>query len=310
AWIAIAPAGIEIVTIGAGACEMALTMFVVTAIALTSLTAIAAIGRPHLRWRGAGPARARRVLADGFGFLAVFVAVARGYGAIAKALEYGTDAVLGFTGPMLPVRACVHAPWAPILGLSYAVELDAFAAIFVAATGLVFAAVVASSDRIGHARAYHALLSVLLAALVGAFVARDLALFLLFWELALAIAALLISQWGGVGRSDAAARVLVTALVGSALYIVVIVSLAVARGSLDTDVLRARPLPASAQLLPAVLLCAAFLVTLPVLPFQSWLMRAFVAGPREVALLLGAGLSSVALYAVVRLCVGLFPQGM
>jgi len=219
-------------------------------------------------------------------------------------------AVLGFTGPMLPVRASVHAPWAPILGLSYAVELDAFAAIFVAATGLVFAAVVASSDRIGHARAYHALLSVLLAALVGAFVARDLALFLLFWELALAIAALLISQWGGVGRSDAAVRVLVTALVGSALYIVVIVSLAVARGSLDSDVLRARPLPASAQLLPAVLLCAAFLVTLPVLPFQSWLIRAFVAGPREVALLLGAGLSSVALYAVMRLCVGLFPQGM
>src|SRR5439155_990322 len=75
-------------------------------------------------------------------------------------------------------------------------------------------------------------------------------------------------------------------------------------------VLRARPLPASAQLLPAVLLCAAFLVTLPVLPFQSWLIRAFVAGPREVALLLGAGLSSVALYAVMRLCVGLFPQGM
>ena len=71
-------------------------------------------------------------------------------------------AVLGFTGPMLPVRASVHAPWAPILGLSYAVELDAFAAIFVAATGLVFAAVVASGDRIGHARAYHALLSVLL----------------------------------------------------------------------------------------------------------------------------------------------------
>ena len=94
AWIAIAPAGIEIVTIGAGASEMALTIFVVTAIALTSLTAIAAIGRPHLRWRGAGPARARRALADGFGFLAVFVAVARGYGAIAKALEDGTDASL------------------------------------------------------------------------------------------------------------------------------------------------------------------------------------------------------------------------
>src|SRR5439155_25705539 len=91
AWIAIAPAGIEIVTIGAGASDMALTIFVVTAIALASLTAIAAIGRPHVHWRGAGPGRARRAPAAGFGFLAVSVAVARGYSAIAKAPDDGTQ---------------------------------------------------------------------------------------------------------------------------------------------------------------------------------------------------------------------------
>jgi NADH-quinone oxidoreductase subunit M len=219
-------------------------------------------------------------------------------------------AALALAGPLLPLRASAHASWAPLLGLSYAVELDALGAMFVAVTGVVFAAAVASSDRVGHARAYHALLCTLLAAMTGGFVARDLALFLAFWEAALALAALLISQWGGVGRADAAVRVLVTALIGSALYIVVIVSLAVARGSLDVDVLRARPLPASAQLLPAALLCGAFLTTVPVLPFQSWLVRVFISGPREVALLLTVGVSSLALYAVIRFCAGLFPLGM
>src|ERR1700752_294961 len=102
-------------------------------------------------------------------------------------------------------------------------------------------------------------------------------------------------QWGAGGRGEAVFRFVLSALVGSALYLVVIVSLAVARGTLDIDVLRARPLPSSGQLAPARLLSAAFLVMLPMIPFHSWLPRAFMAAPRGVAMMLATVMSTVSL---------------
>src|ERR671931_243871 len=73
------------------------------------------------------------------------------------------SSLLALAGPFLPVRAALHAAWAPAVGLGYSVELDPLAAIFVAVVGIVFAAGLTSSDRAGHARVYHALLCVLLA---------------------------------------------------------------------------------------------------------------------------------------------------
>ena len=210
----------------------------------------------------------------------------------------------------VPVRSGVHAAWAPTLGLTYAVDVDALSAMFIAVVGIVFSVGAASSERIGHGRAYFALLCVALATITGTLVARDLGLFFVFWEAMFACLALLVAHWGGDGRTDASLRLVLTALVGSALYLVVIVSLAAVRGSLDLDALRARPLPATGQLGPAVLLSAAFLLTMPLFPLHAWLVRALVAAPRAVAIVLAACVPSVALYALVRFCVGIFPQGV
>jgi len=206
--------------------------------------------------------------------------------------------------------AGVRAAWAGVLGARYAVDLDGLAAVFVALAGILFATGAAASGRVGHRRAYFALWCALLAAVDGVFIARDLALFFVFWEAMLVPLAVLMWEWGGADRRGATLRFLLYTMGGSAFLLVGIVSLAVARGTLDIDALAARPIPASAQLLPAMLFLAAFAVKLPLFPLHAWLPRAYVAAPIPVALVLSGIVAKTAVYGILRISLALFPQGM
>src|SRR5205823_14802489 len=159
-------------------------------------------------------------------------------------------------------------------------------------------------------RAYFALWDLLLAALVATFVARDLLLFFVFWDAALVPIAVLIWQWGDRDRRAATERLLLHALAGSALLLVGILSLAVARGTLDIDALAARRVPASAQLLPAMLILAGLAVRLPLFPLHGWLPRTIASASIPVSMAILAGMSASAAYAILRIPLYLFPDGM
>lgn len=227
--------------------------------------------------------------------------------AIVASLAVAVTALWSFgtTGPM-----AMRVAWAPVLSASYAVDLDGLSAVFIALGGLLFATGAAASMRVGHRRAYFALWCLLLAAVNGVFVARDLALFFVFWEAMLIPLAILMWEWGGPDRRGATLRFLLYTMAGSALLLAAIVSVAVARGTLDIDALAARGIPAEAQLLPALLFLAAFAVKLPLFPLHAWLPRAYVAAPIPVALVLSGIVAKTAVYAIIRICLELFPQGM
>jgi NADH-quinone oxidoreductase subunit M len=200
--------------------------------------------------------------------------------------------------------------WAGPLSASYAVDVDGLSAVFLVLAGVLFAVGAAASSRVPHRRGYFALWCLLLAAVAGVFVARDLALFFVFWEAMLVPLGILMWQWGGADRRGATLRFLLYTMAGSALLLVAIVSIAVARGTLDIDALAARPFAAGAQLLPAMLFLAAFAVKLPLFPLHAWLPRAYAAAPVPVALVLSGIVAKTAVYAIVRICLELFPQGM
>jgi len=209
-----------------------------------------------------------------------------------------------------PLATATRVAWASALGATYAVDVDGLAAIFIALGGLVFAVGAAASGHVAHRRTYFALWCLLVAAVDGVFVARDLGLFFVFWEAMLIPLAILMWQWGGADRRGATLRFLLYTMGGSALLLVGILSIAVARGTLDIDTLAARQIVASAQLLPALLFLAAFAVKLPLFPLHAWLPRAYVAAPIPVALALSGIVAKTAVYGIIRICLGLFPQGM
>jgi NADH:ubiquinone oxidoreductase subunit 5 (subunit L)/multisubunit Na+/H+ antiporter MnhA subunit len=134
AWSAVVPAGIVIVGVGAGANGLALAVFVATTLVFVAITTVAAIGRPRLRWRGAGSSRMRGAVTNGLGLLALRTAMARGYAAVAQTLEGGTDvsidrAITYFAASTLRVgRIVAHAEAGPAWRLE-AVGLAALIAL-------------------------------------------------------------------------------------------------------------------------------------------------------------------------------------
>jgi len=200
--------------------------------------------------------------------------------------------------------------WAPQLGAGFAVDVDGLSGSLLGLVGLVFAVGAAASARVSRRGAYFALWCLLQALLAGVFVSRDLLLFFLFWEALLIPLAVLIWQWGGDDRRGAATRLVLHNLAGSAAFLVVIVTLAVARGTLDIDALAARPIGSAGQLVPALLILLAFAVRLPVFPLHGWMPRTLIAAPVPVSLAIVGGLATSAAHGIVRVSLPLFPQGM
>jgi NADH-quinone oxidoreductase subunit M len=200
--------------------------------------------------------------------------------------------------------------WAPGVGAGYVVAVDPLSAAFLMLLGVVFATGAAASAGVGHRRAYFTLWDLLLALLAGLFIARDLLLFFIFWEACLVPVGILLWAWGGTGRRSATLTLVTRDLLGSASLLVGIVSIAVARGTLDLDAIAARPIPAGVQLLPAILCLGAFASRLPLFPLHGWLPRVYVAATTPLAIVVAGGLATSAAYGIVRVCLAIFPQGM
>ncbi|MDQ2952259.1 MAG: hypothetical protein M3R54_08345, partial [Chloroflexota bacterium] len=240
--------------------------------------------------------------------IAVLCAVSRWSRALAMV---GSAAViaLGLSAFVVPA-ASLRLVWAASLGASFSVAIDALSAVFVVLCGTVSLVGAAGSERVGDRRAYFAIWSAALACLCGVLVARDLALLFVFWESACLAVAVLVRLWGDQDRRGAALRFLAYHLPASGLFLVALASIGVARGTLDIDTLAARPLAPAGQLLPALLFLAAFAPALPVFPLHGWAPRLYAASSAPVTALAAAGLASVAAYGVIRVCLGLFSQGM
>ena len=147
----------------------------------------------------------------------------------------GSAAVLGIGAitladfarrPGADFRFVTTASWSESFGASWTFGVDGFAAAMLALSGLI--ALVATIQAWGEERrprAYHALVMALVGAINGVFVALDLLVFFVCWELMLAPMLALIGIWGGEQRRYAALKFFVFTLAGSALMLVLIVAL-------------------------------------------------------------------------------------
>ena len=200
--------------------------------------------------------------------------------------------------------------WTGPLGAQLALGIDGPAAALLMLGGVVFASGAAASGEVRSPRAYFALWSLLQAAVAGALVARDLILFFAFWEALLVPLALLMWHWGGADRRAVTLRLLLYWMTGSALLLTGIVALGVGARTFSLAELSGYRLAEGSQVILALLFVAAFAVRLPLFPFHAWLSRTYTAAPLPVAMVLAGVVSKTAIYAIVRICLPLFPLGM
>jgi NAD(P)H-quinone oxidoreductase subunit 4 len=220
--------------------------------------------------------------------------------------------VLMTFNPALPDLQLVETlPWLPGLGLEYRLGIDGLSLpLLLINSALSLVTAVCTRDINERPRLYFALLLIISGAVNGAFMAGNLLLFLLFYELELIPLWLLISIWGGVDRAAAATKFLLFTAVSGMLILGAFLGLALLTGVADFSItpIYSDRLAMGSQLLLLGALLIGFGIKIPLFPFHSWLPDAHTQASSPVSVLLAGVLLKLGTYGLLRFCLGLFPE--
>jgi NAD(P)H-quinone oxidoreductase subunit 4 len=201
--------------------------------------------------------------------------------------------------------------WIEALGVSYRLGLDGLSLPLIALNSLLtWVAIYSSDEKIARPQLYYSLILLLNAAVSGVFLAQDLLLFFIAYELELIPLYLLIAIWGGQNRAYAATKFLIYTALSGALILAAFLGLAWFGGSNSFiyNPALANALPVSQQFLLLGALLLGFGIKMPLFPFHTWLPDAHVEASTPISVLLAGVLLKLATYGILRFCVGLFPD--
>ncbi|MPZ87810.1 MAG: NADH-quinone oxidoreductase subunit M [Nitriliruptorales bacterium] len=202
--------------------------------------------------------------------------------------------------------------WIPDYGVTYRLGLDGVSLFLVLLTTLFMPlAVLAAWEQEDRAKGFFAALIGLEAALIGVFVALDLLLFYVFFEIMLVPMYGLIGIWGSEQRRYAAIKFFMFTLVGGLFMLVGILYLYFAAGAESFDytfVLENAALTGSAQLLLFGAFFIAFAIKVPLFPVHTWLPDAHTEAPTVGSVILAAVMLKIGGYGFLRYSLPYFPQ--
>jgi NADH-quinone oxidoreductase subunit M len=236
--------------------------------------------------------------------------------------------VIGYIADYKPGGGLQHVTdvvWIATLGIHYKLAVTGLNVFLLGLTTLLFAAATLATNLRSGAGGSKSLdrpalfyFNFMLAesAVLGAFLAQDLALFVAFFDLMLIPFYFLIGGWGqGPDRVKATIKLVIYTLVGSLLMLAAAIAtgvLAAQQGgghiTFVLSSLQALPLSTGSQEWIFLFFAAAFLVKMPAFPLHGWMPDGYRAMPIEVLMVFSGVLSKVGAYGFLAIVLPLFPQ--
>lgn len=207
--------------------------------------------------------------------------------------------------------------WIESLGVRYHIALDGVSLWLVILTVIVMPIATYASFGSIHTRIKDWCFALLLleGAMIGAFVALDLFLFYVFWELVLVPMYVMIGVWGGTNRIKAAVKFFLYTMFGSVLMLGAIFYLAymyskLSGGALSFDYfdLQRVLVPRNIQMWLFFAFTLSFIIKVPMFPVHTWLPDAHTEAPTAGSVILAAVMLKLGTYGYLRFAFGLFPE--
>ncbi len=202
-------------------------------------------------------------------------------------------------------------PWVPQLGLNWSVAVDGLSMPLVMLTGLINTLAIFAAWKVTtKPRLFYGLMLAMYSAQIGVFVAQDLLLFFLMWEIELVPVYLLISIWGGQKRRYAATKFILYTAAASIFILVAGFAIAFSGDTFTFDMatLGMRQYPKTLELLAYTGFLIAFGVKLPIFPLHTWLPDAHGEASAPVSMILAGVLLKMGGYALIRINMEMLPN--
>lgn len=217
----------------------------------------------------------------------------------------------------LPTPWRVDLPWLPTLDVRFRLGLDGISLPLVLLTALLtFLCLVYSAHHVpepGRPRAFVGLVLLLEVGMLGTFLAGDLIVFFVFFEIVLVPMYFLIGIWGGSDRKGhAATKFILYTLLGSAFLLVGFVALYAVDGHTFDMAAIATPRGHGSRAVQDAIFAAFLLgfgIKTPMWPLHSWLPDAHTDAPTVGSVLLAGVLLKMGTYGFIRIALPLAPLG-
>jgi NADH-quinone oxidoreductase subunit M len=203
-------------------------------------------------------------------------------------------------------------PWIGTFNTWYSLGVDGLSAPMLLLTALLTTLSMFYSMRTIETRVkeYYLLFLLLEIGLSGVFMALDLVLFYVFWEVGLVPMFLLIGVWGGKQREHAAIKLFLYTLTGSVVMLLAIIGVYLQTGTFDIlEAAMGRPF-AGDFTWACVAFWAffiAFAIKMAAFPFHTWLADAHTEAPTGAGVMLAGILLKLGAYGLIRIALPLFP---
>jgi NADH-quinone oxidoreductase subunit M len=217
--------------------------------------------------------------------------------------------------PSVMPWAEVNVSWIPALEVDFHLGVDGISYPLIVLTALLTLLCCGYTVRTapagaGSGRTLAALLLVLEVGILGTFLALDLVLFFVFFEVVLLPMYAVIAGWGGPQRRRAARKFVLYTLFGSVLLLLGVFTVVVAAGTADLLALAGGlGLSRTTQYVAFVLFAVAFAVKAPLWPLHTWLPDAHTEAPTVGSVILAGVLLKMGTYGLIRVGVGVAPAG-